>query len=1765
MSLPAPTHIVLSFDDITPGTSSGDILQWNGLSWLSSGLTENTPYRTGAKLRFYNSANTFYNQISASSLLAANVSWTLPVADGTAGQTISTNGSGQLGWTSSIATIGSSTANGIVRWNGTGGTAVKNSTLTLSDANVFSVLDSASYVNASSYKIGNALFLSAGTDSLFLGAATGLAGSQCVFVGAAAGQNNSVDYTTAIGAYALQFNTIGIQNTAVGYMALYSSSLGYNNTAVGYQALATSNSSNNVAVGTQSLFNTSIGTDNTAVGNQSMSSNDTGVANTALGSFALYSSIAANNNTAIGYSTGQYITGNNNTVIGSQSGILMTTGTDNVILGFNSGGAITTTSYNIILGSSATCRVTDQNTQIYKSSAGSYTLPAGRSGSVNFVTGTAGGLYIDCLKGSIASNVLYFNSGTGETSYGALPTTFMDSTFYIYDNADATKRVAFEVSGVTTSTTRTVTVPNADIILPANFGNSTNLMTGINTSTVSGSNNTGYGISALSSDTTGYENTAMGQQALFANTTGYDNTAIGYNAIRNNTIGLYNVGLGFNVLSTNINGSYNISIGANAMRYAANPSNNVAIGVSAGLYAAATGQVIIGYGALSGGTPPGANNTVIGYLACSGSTAANLTAVGFQALTANTSGTLNTAIGYSALASNNTGTSNTALGYQSLTSNTTGGFNTALGYVALAATTTVSDLTAIGANALNANTSGASNVAVGSSSLKFTTTGSFNTGLGTSSLFTNVSGSNNTAIGYQACRLSTVDSLTAVGYQALTANTTGTNNVAMGYQALTAVTTGGNNTAYGYSAASTLTTGTNNTYFGANTVASGVAVTNENVFGYATTGLGSNTATYGNASITKHVFQAGSVGIGLTGPGVPLAVYNASTAVTYDLVNFKTEYVGSSFAETRLTLAKGVFGGAISGYIINGASSGLVFYTISSGTYTENMRLSNNNLNIPTGTLSVGTTGAGPRVNVLIGTSYDSTNIGRGLQICGAATNGQYISLVQFGVASWSIGYVYNTNKFAIGAGNATDSSFTNPVFTISGTTIGINNPSPTYSLDVTGTGRFTSTLFQNGAIDTTAAALSATDTIAYTFYNFKPATVVVSKNGGGGNYVMVGVSGKFIQNAFYTSASTTHLEVDPSVDGTGTGASHYIAVSYGLRIKTGLYVNDVRTLYNLYVDAPAKGASTATVAVAAYLANLSVGYTGVDLAGTNNIICSGNFGAGTNAPLYGIDVASSLRIRSTATFLPLGPIDISTATPSSGDIFSWSFWNLAPTTITFLRNGGNGDYNFINLSGTATQAIFYYSNSWTYLNINPIVNGGADGGTNYLKNSYSLRIRAGTYTHEVRNIYNLYVEAPAAGTTFGSPVKQAAYLANLSVGYTGTDLAGTNNILCAGNIGVGTNAPAYGVDVATSLRIRSTATFLPLGPIDISTATPSSGDIVSWSLWNLAPTTITFLKNGGNGDYNFINLSGTATQAIFYYSNSWTYLNINPIVNGGADGGTNYLKNSYSLRIRAGTYTHEVRNIYNLYVEAPAAGTTFGSPVKQAAYLENLSVGYPTIDMTGTNNIICAGKIGIGIVPTTYQLDLSLDTARKLTTTTWTTGSDVRIKRNITSLDGPSSVDVIDRLNPVEYQYEEKYATEYKIDDNKYFGFIADEVQQVLPECVTVSDNELIPISDEECDRIFGKYKRQLTSEEKNTIDGYINHIKMLNPHNIQVYHLAATKELIKENKILKDKLAAMETQFTPESSIAAGTPGQIRWDTNFIYLCIAANTWKRTALTSF
>lgn len=52
-----------------------------------------------------------------------------------------------------------------------------------------------------------------------------------------------------------------------------------------------------------------------------------------------------------------------------------------------------------------------------------------------------------------------------------------------------------------------------------------------------------------------------------------------------------------------------------------------------------------------------------------------------------------------------------------------------------------------------------------------------------------------------------------------------------------------------------------------------------------------------------------------------------------------------------------------------------------------------------------------------------------------------------------------------------------------------------------------------------------------------------------------------------------------------------------------------------------------------------------------------------------------------------------------------------------------------------------------------------------------------------------------------------------------------------------------------------------------------------------------------------------------------------------------------------------------------------------------------------------------------------------------------------------------------------------------------------------------------------------------------------------------------ITANSITVNAITVSNT-FTPASASAAGTKGQIVWDANYIYVCVATNTWKRAAI---
>jgi hypothetical protein len=149
------------------------------------------------------------------------------------------------------------------------------------------------------------------------------------------------------------------------------------------------------------------------------------------------------------------------------------------------------------------------------------------------------------------------------------------------------------------------------------------------------------------------------------------------------------------------------------------------------------------------------------------------------------------------------------------------------------------------------------NTAVGSEALAANTTGVQNTAIGQNAASSHTTGTGNVAVGRSALAANTTsNSNVAVGAAALVSNTGGT-NVAIGQNALGNNTTGSTNTAAGNIAGRFIADGstanavtTNSVYLGNDTRALASGQTNQIVIGHQAVGAGSNSVTLGNDSVT---------------------------------------------------------------------------------------------------------------------------------------------------------------------------------------------------------------------------------------------------------------------------------------------------------------------------------------------------------------------------------------------------------------------------------------------------------------------------------------------------------------------------------------------------------------------------------------------------------------------------------------------------------------------------------------------------------------------------------------------------------------------------------------------------------------------------------------------------------------------------------------------------------------------------------------------------
>ena len=100
----------------------------------------------------------------------------------------------------------------------------------------------------------------------------------------------------------------------------------------------------------------------------------------------------------------------------------------------------------------------------------------------------------------------------------------------------------------------------------------------------------------------------------------------------------------------------------------------------------------------------------------------------------------------------------------------------------------------------------------------------------------------------------------------------------------------------------------------------------------------------------------------------------------------------------------------------------------------------------------------------------------------------------------------------------------------------------------------------------------------------------------------------------------------------------------------------------------------------------------------------------------------------------------------------------------------------------------------------------------------------------------------------------------------------------------------------------------------------------------------------------------------------------------------------------------------------------------------------------------VTAKGLALGLSAPTFQLDLSTDKARKLSTTTWTTGSDSRIKSDIQSANLARCVDIVDSLDLKYFKWDIPGVAGPT--DSHSLGWIAQDVKEFFPNSVRLTQD---------------------------------------------------------------------------------------------------------------
>ncbi|MCJ7805610.1 LamG domain-containing protein [Patescibacteria group bacterium] len=447
---------------------------------------------------------------------------------------------------------------------------------------------------------------------------------------------------------------------------------------------------------------------------------------------------------------------------------------------------------------------------------------------------------------------------------------------------------------------------------------------------------------------------------------------------------------------------------------------------------------------------------------------------------------------------------------------------------------------------------------------------------------------------------------------------------------------------------------------------------------------------------------------------------------------------------------------------------------------------------------------------------------------------------------------IYNGGSFNVQGSVGGDSFLTSRIYIDSAGQVGINNAAPSTQLDVTGTGRFSSTLTASNGLTLTTGALNLTGTSgALTLSGLGASSVSFGANdilftAGNFNTTATGINSTAIgatirsTGAFTTLDSSGNTTLSSGAGATttiGNATGTFAVTSTALNVTTAGAVSGVTTLSmsNQLTNSYANTAAINLTGIGAGITFAGTGPNQIITAASQNLALmpGGNVGVGTTSPVEKLDVAGNATVSGNLTFYG-GARNIRATLMAILTIGGDTTGDIVVNPLNAIA-GGAVKPNTTDVTDLGTSASLEFRNIWgktIYQSNNQVCDtsgnclGGATdlwnqddvNGILYPKNSTVDVLLGGTSTDSAKFAFinmvgtgtpTASVSAGAAGATFLTADGNLATTANQSLTLGGVD---TGNIYLqafgtstTGLIQIG-NGAGSGTPDLLALDIKNTA-----------------------------------------------------------------------------------------------------------------------------------------------------------------------------------------------------------------------------------------------------------------------------------------------------------------------------------------------------------------------